>query len=99
MTDNHDQLGHALAMVTAWISAAPDLLPAALPMTPTLQRIADQAPDSGIAEEYKTLINVSIELSLLCATAMSCWADSVGISREILIRDIALGQAAPVAEP
>jgi len=85
-----------MAMITAWMTSAPHLMPAALPND---HHHAALPEDSPLCSEYTALRSITVELSLLCATALSCWADTIGISREDLLRDIALGQAITVPDP
>lgn len=87
-----------MAMITAWLSGSPELLDTAIPPTPVLDLILSHAPDTKIGMEHRDLRNVAVELSLLCATAMSCWADSIGVSREDLLRDIAVGRSTSAAD-
>lgn len=84
-----------MAMITAWMTSSPHLMPAALPSDEQHAALPENSPLRG---EYNALRRITVELSLLCATAMSCWADTIGIAREDLLRDIALGQAVPEPE-
>lgn len=87
--------GDSMAMITAWMTSSPHLMPAAMPDE---QHHAALPSDSALRNEYAHLRTIAIELSLLCATALSCWADSIGVAREDLLKDIALGQAEPTPD-
>lgn len=85
-------------MVTAWLTASVDLMDAALPDAHTINRLRgyikkDNATVAGVIADYDVLRDIAFELSLLCATALSCWADHIGVDAEHLLRDIALSQA------
>jgi hypothetical protein len=85
-----------MAMITAWMTASPHLMPAAMPGE---QYHTALPSDSALKQEYTHLRTIAVELSLLCATALSCWADSIGVAREDLLKDIALGRAEPAPDP
>lgn len=86
---------HSLAMITAWMTASTELMDAAIPPAPTIARLkaTSARPNEtivGIVNDYETMRMVAVELSLLCATALTCWANSMGLDPEIVLRDIAL---------
>lgn len=88
----------SIAMVTAWLTASSDLMDAAMPDATTIARLASYPGShnptvSGVVADYDALRDVALELSLLCATALSCWATSMGINPEDLLRDLAVRQS------
>lgn len=93
----------SIAMVTAWLTASPGLMDSALPEAETITRLASYpgrtSPTvNGVIAEYDAVRDVAIELSLLCATALSCWANSMGINPEDVLRDLAVRQSTVALE-
>lgn len=89
---------HAIAMITAWLTSDVELMDIALPDAETISRLRSYLPRDnptvhGVVSDYDAVRDIAIELSLLAATALSCWANSLNIDPEIVLRDVAVRQS------
>jgi len=86
----------ALMAITAWMSSTPELLDEALPKISTVTRIQRDETvtdrDQAIGEA-RHAYQVMRDLALISATAITCWATTLGIDPTLLMQDIALGIA------
>lgn len=91
-------LEHGIAMVTAWMTASKELMGIAVPPAPTIDRLRayKSRPNEtlhGIVADYDAMSSVAVELALVCATALTLWAESQGLSPIDVLQDIAASQS------
>lgn len=83
-------------MITAWITGNPDLLDQAAPKVPAVRELLDTTTgpltDQAI-DEMRYVYDIMRNLALVSATAITCWATSIGVDPGQLMQDIALNVA------
>lgn len=83
-------------MITAWITGNPDFLDQASPKAPAVRKLLEDSSgpltDQAI-EEMRYIYDTLRNLALVSATAITCWANYIGVKPEQLMQDIALSVA------